>query len=121
MHNESLKPLPLQSAPLGDAHSEPPAKKKKSKQQQDVLDGKRVLDIAIARALAPAGAYVYETTDGRRVRVFYGKRRLSTSSMISIGKGLAILHCLRWAWNTAEKFGSGEKCPFDLSKIKTTD
>ena len=97
---------------------EPPGRKKRDNHREDVLAGKRLLDLNIARALAPPGAYIYDTTDGLRVRVFYGKRRRSTSFMIQIGKALAIKHCLTWAWTEHQKDVGGSQCPFDLSKIK---
>ena len=103
----------------GGKGSESQAKKKKpDKDTKAVLAGKRVLDLKVARMLAPPAAYVYETTDGRKIRVFYGRRRVSTSSLISIGKALAIHHCLTWAWRTEENQPHGLKNPHDLSKIK---
>ena len=98
----------------------PPGKKKRSKDRTDVLGGKRILCLGVARGLAPPGAYMYETTDGKRMRVFYGRRRRSTSSMIHIGRALFILHCLRWAWNVYQTEPGGSQCPYDLSKIKTS-
>ena len=98
--------------------SDLPPKKQKNKERDLVLAGKRVLDLQVARGMAPSGAYLYETTDGLRMRVFYGKRRRSTSSMISIGRALAVHHCLKWAWQVHEADG-GSKNPYDLSKIKT--
>lgn len=96
----------------------PPAKKQKNAQRDAVLAGRRVLDLSVARALVPPGAYIYETTDGRRVRVFYGKRRRSTSSMISIGKPRAILNCLRWSWTHRQLDPGSEPCTIDFDKIK---
>ena len=98
--------------------SEPPGKKKKDKTLDDVLAGKRVLCLVIARALAPPGAYVYETTDGLRVRVFYGRRRRSSSAMLKIGRGLAIKLCLQWAWQVHQNDIGANPCPWDLSKLK---
>ena len=49
-------------------------KKKPDKTTKAVLDGKRVLDLTVARQLAPPAAYLYETTDGRKIRVFDGRR-----------------------------------------------
>ena len=83
-----------------------------------MLAGKRLLDLNIARALAPPGAYMSVTIDGLRVWVLYGKRRRSTSSMIQIGKALATKHCLTWAWTEHERDVGGSQCPFDLSMIK---
>ena len=93
-------------------------KKKPDKTVKAVLDGKRVLDLTVARQLAPPAAYLYETTDGRKIRVFYGSRRTSTSSLISIGKALALHHCLTWGWRQEESQLNGLKNPYDLSKIK---
>ena len=67
--------------------------------------------------MCPPGSYLYETTDGRRVRIFWGKKRESTSSMISIGGALAPLHCVRWAWGVHEAQG-GTKCPHNFAKSK---
>ena len=97
---------------------------KKNKQADSVLSGKRVLDMKSARALAPPGAYLYETVDGTRIRVFYGRFRISTSAMVAVGKPLAVLHCLKWSWRNWEKEqnqggGQGDKCPHDFTKIKT--
>ena len=103
------------------ANSGSVAKKRKlDKTTKQILDGKRTLDLTTARLLAPPAAYVYETTDGRRIRVFYGKRRTWTSSMIHIGKDLAIHNCLTWAWMVEEAEPNGTKCPYDLTKIKLT-
>ena len=88
--------------------------RKKTKAMQDTLHG---------RGLSPPHAYMYETTDGRRVRVFYGRRRKSKSAMLSIGRSAAVLFCLRWAWSTYQKEQSelgnrdAEQTP-DLSKVK---
>ena len=97
--------------------------KKPDKNTKAVLDGKRVLDLTVARGLAPPAAYLYETTDGRKIRVFYGRRRISTSAPIARGlsndlKGLAIHHCLTWVWGVEESQLKGLKNPYDLSKIK---
>ena len=96
-----------------------PAKRKKNKERDLVLTGSRVLELAVARGIASPGAYLYETTDGLRMRVFYGRRRRSTSSMISIGKPLSIIHCLQWAWTVHEADG-GTKNQYDLSKTITS-
>ena len=93
-------------------------KRKHEKATKEVLSGKRTLDLTQARLLAPHKAYLYETTDGRRMRVFYGARRSSTSSLISIGRPLAIHHCLSWAWTVEEAEVGGQKNPYDLSKMK---
>ena len=97
--------------------------RKKTKAMQDMLHGKRNLDMAVARGLSPPHAYMYETTDGRRVRVFYGRRRKSKSAMMSVGRSAAVLFCLRWAWSTYQKEQSelgnrdAEQTP-DRSKVK---
>ena len=93
-------------------------RQKPSAAAKAVLTGKRVLDLTVARALAPSAAYLYETTDGRKVRVFYGRRRVSTSSLIAIGKDRAVFHCLVWAWANEELLPGGQKNPHDFSKIK---
>ena len=98
-----------------------PKRVKKTKNVTNTLKGERVLDLGVARALAPPAAYIYETTDGRRCRVFYGSRRTSTSSRVSIGKGRALLHCLRWAWATNDAEPGTVKCHYDLTIIKIVD
>ena len=95
-----------------------PKKRKLDKNTAATLRGKRVLDLTVARQLAPPPAYLYETTDGRKIRVFYGRRIISTSSLIAVGKALAIQHCLTWAWRTEENQPKGLNNPHDLSKIK---
>ena len=102
----------------GQKDESKPKKKKLDKNTTAVLRGTRVLDLTVARQLAPPAAYIYETTDGRKIRVFYGRRRISTSSLIAVGKALAIQHCLTWAWRTEENQPKGLKTPHDLSKIK---
>ena len=82
-----------------------------------------MLDLTVARGLTPPAAYLFETTDGRKIRVFYGRRRISTSAPIARGasddlKGLAIHHCLTWVWGVEESQLKGLKNPYDLSKIK---
>ena len=108
----------LHSAKKG-GRPEPPEKKRRSKEVSEILSGKRILNMTAARALCPPGSYLYETTDGRRCRIFYGNNRQSTSSMMSIGAALALLHCVRWAWVVYENDG-GKKCPYDFAKIKFT-
>ena len=93
-------------------------REKMDKSTKQVLAGTRIVDITAARHLAPPRAYVYETADGSRIRVFHGKRRVSTSSMIRLGRGLAIDHCLVWAWRVEEADINGVKNPYDLSKTK---
>ena len=104
----------------GGSRPEPPDKKKKAKDVQDTIAGKRLLKMSVARQLCPPGSYLYQTTDGRKLRIFFGKRRESTSALISIGEGLALLHCVRWAW-TLYELGGGGTCPYDLTKIKIKD
>ena len=78
-------------------HYQPaPVSHKRSKLVDSVFGGKRVLDLVTARAMIPPGAYLYETVDGTRIRIFYGRMRKSTSSRIAIGKAQAVLNCLRW-------------------------
>ena len=91
---------------------------KRTKLTESCLTGKRVLDLGIAQTLKPEYSYLYETTDGKRIRIFYGRNRRSTSSMISIGKGTAILKCIKWAWFQHEKSLAGIVCPFNLDVIK---
>ena len=97
---------------------------KKTKAMTDTLRGKRVLDLVVSRTLLPPQTYMYATTDGTRVRVFFGARRRSTSAMLSIGKPAALLHNLRWAWSTYEAhqhelgIAQVEVCPFDLKAIR---
>ena len=93
-------------------------KRKLDKTTKQILDGKRILDLAAARLLAPLAANVYETIDGRRISVFYGNRMISTSSTIHIGKDLATHNCLTSAWRIEEAEPNGTKCPYDLTKIK---
>ena len=104
----------------GGSRPEPPDKKKKAKDVQDTIAGKRLLKMSVARQLCPPGSYLYQTTDGRKLRIFFGKRRESTSALMSIGEGLALLHCVRWAW-TLYELGGGGTCPYDLTKIKIKD
>ena len=73
--------------------SEPSAKRTKTMEQ--VPKGKRVFDPGGARALLPSPARLYETTDGLRIRVFFGKERKSTSAMVAVGRARAILKCLK--------------------------
>ena len=96
--------------------SDVPAKRKKNKERDLLLSGSRVLDLEVARGIASPGAYLYETTDGLRMHVFGRRRRRSTSSMISIGKPLSILHCLHWAW-TVHNADGGAKNQYYVSKI----
>ena len=91
---------------------------KKSEDTTDTLKGKRELDLNVARPLAPLSAYIYETTDGRRCRVFYCSRRISTYSMVAIGKDRALLHCLCWAWNTNDIEPGADKCPRDWANTQ---
>ena len=103
-------------------------RQKLSKDTRNVLSGSRILDLSAARILSPRKAYLYETTDGRRIRVFFGTKRVSTSATIRIAvknkeglherKTVAIHHCLTWAWQKAEAEVGGEKCPYDFAKIK---
>jgi hypothetical protein len=116
---KSLKQSVYSTRRTSAQKSESRSKKvRKDKDTKAVLAGKRVLDLAAARHLAPPRAYVYETTDGQRMRVFHGKRRVSTSSLISVGNGLAIHHCLTWAWRLEEAEVNGVKCPYNLSVLK---
>ena len=122
MEKKSTEALAYKSAVRSTGRgkgSDLPAKKKKNKERDQVLAGSRVLDLAVVRGIAPPGAYLYETTDGLRMCVFYGMRRRSTSSMISIGRSFSILHCLQWAWTVHEADG-GTTNQYDLSKIITS-
>ena len=90
----------------------------------DTLSGKRTLDLGVARSFLPPSTVMYETTDGKHVRVFLGLRRRSSSAMVSIGMGECLMYNLKWAWSTyeAEQHALGttqvDVCPYDLGKVK---
>ena len=92
---------------------------KKAPMMADVLHCKRLLELKVARMMSPSFCNPNETTDGKRVRVYFGPRRKSTCAMISIGKAAAILHCLKWAWTSyvAAQHSMGitqiDVCPYD--------
>ena len=121
-HNKSVAKKKAEAHVFADAvrlrgpaqRSEPTAKR--NKHTKEMLDGKKVIDLQAARALAPSPAYLYETTDGLRIRVFFGKERKSTSAMLSVGRARALLKCLKWSWAHMELGGS--VCPYDLDKVK---
>ena len=91
---------------------------KKNKATVDCLAGKRIIDLSIARALAPSVAYLYETVDLTKIRVFVGKERKSTHAKVNIGRPLAIMKCLKWSWDQVEKGPGAVVCPHDFTKIK---
>ena len=76
---------------------------KKTKQVGDCCSGKRVIDLSIARMMAPGSAYLYETVDLTKIRVFVGQSRKSFHAKVAIGRGRAILQCLKWSWEEAER------------------
>ena len=90
----------------------------------DTLSGKRVLNMTVARTILPPSCYVYETTDGKRVRVVFVPRRQSTSARIAIGHGKAMMFCIRWSWTVYEckQHDLGivqvDVCQYDVDKIK---
>ena len=57
---------------VASSHHYKPAERseKKTKAMTDTFSGKRVLNMAVARTILPPSCYVYETTDGKRVRCF---------------------------------------------------
>ena len=42
----------------------------------DTFSGKRVLNMAVARTMIPPSCYMYETTDGKRVRIFFDRDKV---------------------------------------------
>lgn len=82
---------------------------------KNALAGKRSLDLSTTRLLGPPAANFYETVDGKIVRVFYGSQRKSTSALLAIGVGQALMKCVRFAWAM-----HNDHCPHDLDKICIT-
>ena len=105
-------------------YKQPERSGKRTKLMTDTLSGKRTLDLGVARSFLPPNTVMYETTDGKRVRVFFGQRRRSTSAMVSIGKARCLMHNLKWAWSTYEAqqhtlgISQVDVCPYDFGRVK---
>ena len=97
--------------------------KKKTKVVSDVLTGKRVLDLSIANNFLPPKSFFHETTDGLRLRIFYGRQRWSTSGLLKMGHGAAVLKCLKWAWALHERLqkevgDTNCDCPYNWDNVR---
>ena len=96
---------------------------KKTKAMPDTLNGKRVLDLALGKQLLPPKSFVFELTDGSRLRIFYGRERRSFSRLLATCKNQTVLELLKWVWSVHEQFerdaGSQRPgCPWNWSKVR---